>query len=45
MPKEVNKHDEDGKCKKAYQKTAAKVLRKSNADFDQILADVLKGVR
>ena len=45
MLKEIDKYDEDGKCKKAYQKAAAKVLRRSNADFDKILADVLKGVK
>ena len=45
MLKEIDKYDEDGKCKKAYQKAAAKIMRMSKQDFDKILKDILKNVK
>jgi hypothetical protein len=45
MLKNIEKYDADGGCKKAYQKAAGKVLRKSNADFDKWLIDIVKAAK
>ena len=45
MLKEIDKYDEDGKCKKAYQKAAAKIMRMSKEDFDKMLKEILKNVK
>jgi hypothetical protein len=42
MLKKIDEYDADGGCKKAYRKAARRVLRKSNEDFAQWIADVLK---
>ena len=45
MLKEIEKYDEDGNCKKAYQKAAAKILRMNNKDFEKMLKDILKSTK
>jgi len=40
----IDKYDVDGKCKKAYQKAAAKVMRMDNATFDKELKKILAEV-
>ena len=42
MLKKIDEYDADGGCKKAYQKSAKRVLKKSNADFDKWLVDTMK---
>jgi len=42
MLKEIEKYDADGNCKKAYQKAAARVLRMSNEDYDNLLREIIK---
>ena len=45
MLDKIDEYDEDGGCKDAYKKASAEILRKTNADYDKMLADVLKGVK
>jgi len=42
MLKDIDKYDADGKCKKAYQRAAKRVLKMSNQDFDDALKKILK---
>jgi hypothetical protein len=41
----IDEYDEDGGCRKAYQKAAGKIMRMSNDDFDRMLLNVLKGTK
>jgi len=45
MLKKIDEYDADGGCKKAYKKAVGRILRKSNADFDEMLKEVLKKVK
>lgn len=45
MLKKIDEYDADGGCKKAYQKAARRVLRKSNEDFVKWLAEVMKNAK
>ena len=45
MLDKIDEYDEDGGCKDAYKKASAEILRKTNADYDKMLADVVKGVK
>jgi hypothetical protein len=42
MLEKIDEYDEDGGCRKAYQTAAKTILQKTNADFDKMLADILK---
>ncbi len=44
MLKKIDEYDEDGGCKKAYQRAAAKILRMSNKDYDDWLVEIVEGV-
>ncbi|MFT3818408.1 MAG: hypothetical protein QM750_12365 [Rubrivivax sp.] len=44
MLKKIDEYDEDGGCKKAYQRAAAKILRMSNKDYDDWLVKIVEGV-
>lgn len=44
MLKKIDEYDEDGSCKKAYQRAAAKILRMSNKDYDDWLVEIVEGV-
>ena len=41
MLDKIDEYDEDGGCKDAYKKAASGILKKTNADFDKILGDIL----
>jgi hypothetical protein len=43
MLKEIDKYDEDGKCRDAYQNAAEAVLRMSNKDYDDWLVKIVEG--
>lgn len=42
MENKIDTYDADGKCKKLYKKAAKDILKKTNADFDKFLIDILK---
>lgn len=41
----IDEYDEDGSCRKAYQRAAAKTMRMDNAAYDKMLIDILKTVK
>jgi len=41
----IDEYDEDGGCRKAYQRAAAKTMRMDNAAYDRMLIDILKTVK
>ena len=45
MLKHIDEYDEDGGCKKAYQKASKRVLRMSNEDYAKALQDILNKVK
>lgn len=45
MLEKIDEYDEDGGCKDAYKKASAEILKKTNVDYDKMLAKVLKGVK
>lgn len=45
MLEKIDEYDEDGGCRKAYKAAAQAILQKTNADFDKMLGDILKGVK
>lgn len=45
MLDKIDEYDEDGGCRKAYKAAAQTILSKTNADFDKMLGDILKGVK
>ena len=45
MLEKIDEYDEDGGCQAAYKKAATAILNKTNADFDQMLIDILKQVK
>lgn len=45
MLSQIDEYDEDGNCRKAYQKAAGKIMRMDNADYDRMLLNILKGTK
>ncbi len=45
MLEKIDEYDQDGGCKKAYKKAAKGILKKTNADLDKMLIDIVKGLK
>ncbi len=45
MLEKIDEYDEDGGCREAYQAAASAILSKTNADFDKMLGEILKGAK
>ena len=45
MLEKIDEYDEDGGCREACQAAASAILSKTNADFDKMLGEILKGAK